>query len=64
MFPSPTARSGERGDTFKLEKIEVAVRFDRTVELTETTLKLALTVGGNTRHAEFYSITDERALNS
>ena len=58
------ANSPEHGDTFELgEKIEVTVRFDRTVELANTTLKLALTVGDSTRYAEFYSITDERELN-
>ena len=58
------ANSPERGDTFELgEKIEVTVRFDRTVELSNTTLKLALAVGGSTRYAESYSITDEQALN-
>ncbi len=58
------ANSPERGDTFELgEKIEVTVRFDRTVELSNTTLKLALAVGGSTRYAESCSITDEHELN-
>ena len=58
------ANSPGRGDTFELgEKIEVTVRFDRTVELASTTLKLALTVGDSTRYAEFYSITNEQELN-
>ena len=58
------ANSPEQGDTFELgEQIEVTVRFDRTVELANTTLKLALTVGDSTRYAEFYSITNEQELN-
>ena len=58
------ANSPERGDTFELgEKVELTVRFDRTVELANTTLKLALTVGDSTRYAEFYSITNEQDLN-
>lgn len=58
------ANSPERGDTFELgEKIEVTVRFDRTVELFDVTLKLALAVGDSTRYAQFYSLNDERELN-
>ena len=58
------ANSPEQGDTFELgEKIEVTVRFDRTVELANTTLKLALTVGDGTRYAQSYSITNEQELN-
>ena len=57
------ANSPEQGDTFELgEKIEVTVRFDRTVELSNATLKLALAVGGSTRYAESYSITDGGAI--
>ena len=52
-----------RGDTYELgEKIEVMVGFNRSVELVETTLKVALTVGDRTRHAEFYAIRVERGV--
>ena len=54
------ANSPVRGDTYELgEKIEVMVRFNRSVKLVDTTLKVALTVGGRTRHAEFYAIRVE-----
>ena len=54
------ANSPVRGDTYELgEKIEVMVRFNRSVRLTETTLKLALTVGARARYAEFYAIRVE-----
>ena len=59
------ANSPERGDAFELgEKIEVTVRFDRTVELSnDGMLKLALAVGDGTRYAQSYSITNEQELN-
>lgn len=58
------ANSPERGDTFELgEKIEATVWFDRTVELYDVTLKLALAVGDRTRYAQLYSITNEQKLN-
>ena len=54
------ANSPVRGDTYELgEKIEVMVRFNRSVVLTETTLKLALIVGDRARYAEFYAIRVE-----
>ena len=57
------ANSPVRGDTYELgEKIEVMVGFNRSVELVETTLKVALTVGDRTRHAEFYAIRVERGV--
>ena len=49
-----------RGDTYERgEKIEVMVRFNRSVRLIETTLKLALTVGVRTRYAKFYAVRVE-----
>ncbi|MDE0221379.1 MAG: hypothetical protein OXJ90_19075 [Spirochaetaceae bacterium] len=59
------ANSPARGDTFELgEKIEVTVRFDRTVELfNDGMLKLALAVGDGTRYAQSYSITNQQELN-
>lgn len=54
------ANSPVRGDTYELgEKIELMVRFNRSVELVETTLKLALMVGARARYAEFYAIRVE-----
>lgn len=65
------ANSPEREDTFELgERIEVTVRFDRSVRVArvslsdgDSALKVALTIGARTRHAQFHSITDGRELN-
>ena len=45
-----------RGDTYELgEKIEVAVRFDRSVEWSSGRTELALTVGDHTRYAQAHA---------
>ena len=50
-----------RGDTYELgEKIEVMVRFNRSVRLIETTLKLALTVGARVHSAPISYAVDGR----
>ena len=54
------ANSPLRGDTYELgEKIKLMVRFNRSVALVETTLKLALIVGARARYAESYAIRVE-----
>ena len=57
------ANSPARGDTYELgERVDLTVRFSRSVELVDGTLKLALTVGARTRYADFYAIRVERGV--
>ena len=59
------ANSPVRGDTYELgEKIEVLVRFDRSVEVigsleADSALKVVLTIGARTRHAQLQGISLE-----